>query len=149
MKQRTADMFSDFDRIRERMEEAWRQVLGPPGAPRFGAPFIEPPIDVYETDGDVVLVADIAGISDVEVEVEVIVDGKTLTLCGQRKAPEGKPGRLYSQMEIVHGPFKRQILLPAEVNPDEARASYSQGMLEIVLPKVTRRVNRHVKLVVR
>jgi HSP20 family molecular chaperone IbpA len=52
-------------------------------------------------------------------------------------------------MEICHGPFRRELLLPADVNPDEARAEYSQGMLEIVLPKVTRRISRQVKFLVR
>ena len=147
MKQRTTDMFSDFERIRERMEQAWRQVLGPPGAPRFSPPIIESPVDVYETDDEVVVIAEIAGI--LEEEVEIVVDGKVLVLSGERKPSIGRPGRLYSQMEICHGPFRRELLLPADVNPDEARAEYSQGMLEIVLPKVTRRISRQVKLLVR
>ncbi len=147
MKQRTTDIFSDFERIRERMEQAWRQVLGPPGAPRFSPPLIESPVDVYETDEEVVVVVEIAGI--LEEEVEIVVDGKVLVLSGERKPSIGRPGRLYSQMEICHGPFRRELLLPADVNPDEARAEYSQGMLEIVLPKVTRRISRQVKFLVR
>ncbi len=147
MKHEATDIFSDFERIRERMEQAWQQVLGPPGAPRFSSPLIEPPVDVYETDDEVVVVVEIAGIS-VE-EAEIVVDGRVLTLCGERKPRPGRPGRLYSQMEIGHGPFRRELLLPSDVNPEEARAEYAQGMLEIVLPKVTRRVSRHVRLVVR
>ncbi len=146
MKQRGTDIFSDFERIRERMEQAWRQVLGPPGAPRFSAPLIEVSVDVYETEREVVVLAEIAGIS--EGEVEIAVDGKVLTLSGERKPGTGRPGRLYSQMEICHGPFRRELLLPSEVDPDEARARYSQGMLEIVLPKVSHRINRQVKFVV-
>jgi HSP20 family protein len=147
MKQRTTDIFSDFERIQERMEQAWQQVLGPPGAPRFCAPLIEPSVDVYETDQDVVVVAEIAGISDEE--VEIAVDGRVLVLSGERRPSEARPGRLYSQMEICHGPFRRELLLPAEVNPDKADAEYSHGMLEIVLPKVTRHMNRRLKIVVR
>ena len=146
MKQQTTDIFSDFERIQERMEQAWRQVLGPPGAPRFSSPLIEPSVDVYETDDEVVVMAEIAGIS--EEEVEIVVDGKVLVLSGERKPGIGRQGRLYSQMEICHGPFRRELLLPAEVNPDEARAGYAQGMLEIVLPKVARRINRQVKFLV-
>ena len=146
MKQRTADMFSDFERIRERMAQAWQQVLGPPGSPRFCAPIIEPSVDVYETDREVVVVTEIAGIG--EEEVEIVVDGRVLILSGERKPSAGRPGRLYSQMEICHGPFRRELILPSEVNPDSARIGYSHGMLEIVLPKVTRRVNQHVRLVV-
>ncbi len=147
MKQRTTVVFSDFERIQERMEQAWQQVLGPPGAPRFSPPLIEPSVDVYETDRDVVVVAEIAGISDEE--VEIAVDGRVLVFSGERKPSEARPGRLYSQMEICHGPFRRELLLPAEVNPDKADAGYSHGMLEIVLPKVTRHMNRRLKIVVR
>jgi HSP20 family protein len=147
MKQRTTDMFSDFERIHERMQQAWQQVLGPPGAPRFAPPLIEPSADVYETDREVVVVAEIAGIS--EEQVEIVVDGRMLILSGERRPSEARPGRLYSQMEICHGPFRRELLLPVEVNPNEARARYSQGMLEIVLPKVSRRMSRRLKVVVR
>ena len=147
MTKQAADIFSDFERIRERMEQAWRQVLGPPGSPRFGTPLIEPSVDVYETEEEVVVVVEIPGIS--EEEVEIMVDGRRLVLSGERKPGAAEQKRLYSQMEICHGPFRRELLLPAEVNPEEARAGYSQGLLQIVLPKVTRHVNRHVKFVVR
>ena len=147
MTKQAADIFSDFERIRERMEQAWRQVLGPPGSPRFGTPLIEPSVDVYETEEAVVVVVEIPGIS--EEEVEIMVDGRRLVLSGERKPGAAEQKRLYSQMEICHGPFRRELLLPAEVNAEEARAGYSQGLLQIVLPKVTRHVNRHVKFVVR
>ena len=147
MTKQAADIFSDFERIRERMEQAWRQVLGPPGSPRFGSPLIEPSVDVYETEAEVVVVVEIAGIS--EEEVGIVVDGRRLILSGERKPGAAQLKRLYSQMEICHGPFRRELLLPAEVNAEEARAGYSQGLLQIVLPKATRHVNRHVKFVVR
>jgi HSP20 family protein len=147
MKERTADIFVDFERIQERMEHAWRHVLGPPGAPRFCPPVIEPAIDVYETEREVVVVVEMAGIS--EGDVDITVDGRKLVVNGERKPNAGRPGRIYSQMEICHGPFRRELLLPAEVNPDGARVEYSRGMLEIVLPKVRRRTSRPVRIVVR
>jgi HSP20 family protein len=147
MKQRTTDIFADFERIRERMDRAWRQVLGPPGAPRFCPPLMEPAADIYETEREVVVVTEMAGIS--EEEVLITVYGRTLVLSGERKPNPDRPGRLYSQMEICHGPFRRELLLPAEVNPAEARVEYSRGMLEIVLPKVRRRTGRLVRIVVR
>lgn len=147
MKERTADIFADFERIRERMEHAWRQVLGPPGSPRFCPPVIEPAIDVYETGQEVVVVVEMAGIS--EGDVDITVDGRKLVVNGERKPNAGRPGRIYSQMEICHGPFRRELFLPAEVNPDGARVEYSRGMLEIVLPKVRRRMSRPVRIVVR
>ncbi len=145
MTQRTSDIFSEFERIRERMEQAWRQVIGPPGAPRFCSPIIEPAVDVYETDEVVVVVVEIASISDEEVEIEV--DGRALLLRGERRARAGQQRRLYSQMEICHGPFQRELLLPAEVDPQGIRAAYNDGILEILLPKVGRKLSRQVTIV--
>ena len=147
MKERTADIFADFERIRERMDRAWRQVLGPPGAPRFCPPLMEPAVDIYETEREVVVVTEMAGIS--EEEVVITVHGRMLVFSGERRPNPNRPGRLYSQMEICHGPFRRELLLPAEVDPDEARVEYSRGMLKIVLPKVRRRAGRLVRIVVR
>jgi HSP20 family protein len=147
MKERTADIFADFERIRQRMDQAWRQVLGPPGARRFCPPLMEPAVDIYETEREVVVVTEMAGIS--EEEVEITVHGRMLVVSGERRPNPSRPGRLYSQMEICHGPFRRELLLPAEVNPAEARVEYSRGMLEIVLPKVRRRTGRLVRIVVR
>lgn len=144
---RASDIFSEYDRIRERMAEAWRQVIGPPGAPRFYPPLIEPATDVYETDEDVIVILELAGIADQE--VEILVDGRDLTVRGERAALQGRPGRLYSQMEICFGPFERALLLPSEVEPDAARASYRDGFLEIVLPKAKRQVTRQVRIVAR
>jgi len=52
-------------------------------------------------------------------------------------------------MEICCGPFERILSLPAEVDADKATATYDDGFLEIVLPKVKRQVNRHVRITIR
>ena len=75
---------SDFDHIRERMEEARRRVIGAPGRPGFSTPFIEPAVDVYETGDAVVIVAEIAGIGEADLELEV--EGSECVLRGERKA---------------------------------------------------------------
>ncbi|MBI1886750.1 MAG: Hsp20/alpha crystallin family protein [Chloroflexi bacterium] len=145
MNHKAADIFAEFERVRERMEQAWKQMLGPPGSPRFCPPVLEPPADVYETEDAVIVVLDIAGIGDQEVEISV--EGKTISVRGEREAAPGRPGRLYSQMEICYGPFVRELLLPADVDPDGVKATYNDGLLEIVLPKVKRQINRQVRIV--
>lgn len=147
MRQQAADFFSQFDRIRGRIDQAWRQMGGPPGSPHFSGPLIEPSIDVYETDDEVVVMVEIAGISGEEVSVEI--DGRTLTVSGERRPRGNLPRRLYSQMEICHGPFERIVILPADVGPDEAQAKYEDGMLEILLPKVGRKLKHKVRIVAR
>lgn len=130
-----AELVSQFEHIRERMEHARRRVVGAPGSPSFSVTLMEPAVDVYETEHDVVIVAEIAGIGLTEVELEV--DGQTCILRGERKAARGGPKRGYHQMEIAHGHFERELLLPANVNPDALQTVYKDGMLRISLPKAS------------
>jgi HSP20 family protein len=135
---------SDFEHIRERMEEARRRVIGVPGRPGFSTPFIEPAVDVYETGDEVVIMAEIAGIGEADLELEV--EGSTCVLRGERKASGGGPKRDYRQMEISYGAFQRELLLPAEVNPDGIRTVYKDGMLQIWLPKASPAGGRRLKI---
>ena len=147
MTRKTADMFSQFEHIHERMQQAYKQVLGGPGNPGFCAPYMEPAADVYETAEEVIVLVEIAGISGEEIELDL--DGRTLVIRGQRRPLPAKPRRTYSQMEIAHGAFKRELLLPSEVDAEHAAAAYKDGVLEVVLPKAGPHENRHLRIVAR
>ncbi len=147
MSRKTADIFSQFEHVRERMEQVYRQVLGTPGSPGFCQPYMEPPADVYETDGEVVVLIELAGISGEEIELEI--EGRTLLMQGERKPLPGRLRRIYSQMEIPNGPFRRELLLPADVNAEQARATYRDGVLEVVLPKAAPSLNRQLRIIAR
>jgi HSP20 family protein len=141
------DIFSELEGMRRRMEGTWQQMLGPPGSPRFRPPVIEPPADVYETAESVVVLVEIAGINDQDVEISI--EGNTLTIRGQREDRQRHPKRLYTQMEINCGPFERILGLPAEVDAGKARVTYDDGFLEVILPKVKRQVKRYVRITIR
>ena len=147
MARRTADLFSQFEHIRERMEQAYQRLLGGPGSPGFCEPFMEPPVDIYQTDTDVVIQMEIAGISEEEVALEV--EGSTLVIHGERKPLSGRPDRVYSQLEISQGPFRRELILPVPVTPERAQSSYKDGVLEIVLPKASPPSSRQLRILVR
>ena len=147
MARRTADLFSQFEHIRERMEQAYQRLLGGPGSPGFCEPFMEPPVDIYQTDTDVVIQMEIAGISEEEVALDV--EGSTIVIHGERKPLSGRPDRVYSQLEISQGPFRRELILPVPVTPERAQSSYKDGVLEIVLPKASPPSSRQLRIVVR
>jgi HSP20 family protein len=141
------DIFSDFDQIRQRMTRTWPAFGGgPPGAPHFCPPVIEPATDVYETAESVVVLVEIAGVS-VE-EIDISVEGKTLTVRGEREDRQRHLTRLYHQMEICCGLFERTVALPSEVDPQRASATYGDGLLAIVLPKVQQQLARRVRVVI-
>jgi HSP20 family protein len=146
MPRRTSDT-PKFDHIRERMEQARRRVIGAPGSPAFSAPFLEPPVDIYETNDEVVVLAEISGVAREDIELEVA--GTTLYLRGDRKTASDGPKRDYRQIEITRGPFLREVLLPANVNPEAAQTVYKDGMLQITLPKASPVAGNRFKIPVR
>ena len=133
--------------IKEHMDRARRIFGGPPGSGDFVAPYLEPPVDVYITDTEVVVLMEIAGVQTRDMEIEI--DGQTMTIWGERCPLPGKAGRRYSQMEITTGAFRRTIDLPAGVNPEQAQAVYKDGVLEVVLPRVGQVVRAQLRIVVR
>jgi HSP20 family protein len=138
---------SEFEQhIQERMRRAYQRVIGAPGSPNFVSRFMEPPVDIYQTDTDVVVVMEIAGIPDAEIELEV--EGRSMCISGQRRPLGSLPGCVYSQMEIPHGAFRRDLLLPAEVNAQAAKAVYKDGILQLRLPIATPAHGRHLRIVV-
>ena len=82
-------------------------------------------------------------------EVSLEVTGTILTLKGERRPITGRPRRVYSQMEICDGPFQREVLLPAAVDPEKVYTVYKDGMLEIALPKASPAPSQQLKIVVR
>ena len=95
-----------------------------------------PAINAYRCEDGFVICVDLAGVDRSHVDVEV--EPRRLWIRGQRQLPEpqesaGPPLHVLA-MEIDHGPFAREVVLPAEVEPDEARAEQRNGLLWISLP---------------
>ncbi|PIZ27131.1 MAG: hypothetical protein COY46_01390, partial [Chloroflexi bacterium CG_4_10_14_0_8_um_filter_46_9] len=82
-------------------------------------------------------------------EIEVAVDNKIVTIRGDRKDIKRGIRRTYSQMEILWGPFERNIPLTTNVDVSQVKAYYESGFLEIVLPKLNDDKYRQVNIKVR
>jgi HSP20 family protein len=127
------DLFANFERMRREMDELFGDVFDRGLGPRRRGGFV-PAVDVYYV-GDpprAVVRADLAGIDPAQLELEI--RGRELILGGQRLAPTADQERLYQQLEIEHGPFRRVVALGADVDADNARATYEDGMLVVELP---------------
>jgi HSP20 family protein len=116
-----------------------------PPTVRFSPRTWQPAIDVYETDDEVVVLVELAGAK--EDEIEVIVQGNVLVVRGERKDVKQGIKRTYSQMEILWGSFERDIALPANVNTNAVKAFYDRGFLEVVLPKLNEEGPHHIELI--
>ena len=127
------DLFANFERMRREMDELFGDVFDRTGlAPRRRGGF-SPAVDVfYEGDPPRAVVhAELAGIDPDELSLEI--EGRELVIAGHRR-PVDSEGRMYQQLEIDFGPFRRVIPLGADVVADHARATYTDGILRIELP---------------
>jgi HSP20 family protein len=93
-----------------------------------------PEVDMFETDKEVVVKTPLPGIDPKDIKVEC--NTNVLTLSGEFKKDEETKDKNYYRREISSGEFYRQLALPTEVKAAEAKASYTNGVLEIHLPKV-------------
>ena len=126
-----SDLFGDFERMRRDMDELFVDAFGRRVARRQGA--FSPAVDVFYA-GDpprAIVRAELAGIDPDGIALEV--RGRELILSGRRE-PEAGADRVYQQLEIEHGPFRRAVELGVEVQADAATATYDEGLLRIELP---------------
>ena len=91
-----------------------------------------PPTDVYETDENLIVKVEIAGMR--EEDFEVAVEDYILSIRGNRAGQNER--RAYHQMEIRFGKFEIAIGLPTGINLEDAFAEYKEGFLTIVFPKI-------------
>ena len=127
------DLFANFERMRREMDELFGDVFDRTGLAPTRRGGFSPAVDVfYEGDPPRAVVhAELAGIDPDEISLEI--EGRELVIAGHRH-PADSEGRMYQQLEIDFGPFRRVIPLGADVVPDAARATYRDGILRIELP---------------
>ena len=128
------DLFANFERMRREMDELFGDVFDRRVAPRRGG--FTPAVDVYYA-GDpprAIVRADLAGIDPDGIALEV--RGRELILAGLRRPPGAGEERVYQQLEVQYGAFRRAIALGADVDATAAQASYEDGVLTVELPIV-------------
>jgi HSP20 family protein len=126
------NLFANFDRMRREMDELFGDVFERTGLTRRRSGFC-PAVDVtYTSDPPrAVVTAELAGVAADELDLEI--EGRKLILSGVRRLSDVE-GDVYQQVEIERGPFRRVVELGAEVLPEEAKASYEDGLLRVELP---------------
>jgi HSP20 family protein len=119
-----------------------RAFAGPADA--LSARAWSPAVDVYETDQEVVLKAELPGVDPKDVDVRV--EEGTLYLKGERKLEKETKEEGYQRVERCYGSFMRSFPLPAGVDADKATAEYKNGVLTLTLPKREEAKPRTIKI---
>ena len=91
-----------------------------------------PPVNLYETEGALVLLVEIPGVVIEQLDLSVTED--SLTLEGERRL-ECPEGATYVAQERQHGRFRRVVPLPQSVDAEKVKAEYTDGILTVTLPK--------------
>ncbi|HEY8765613.1 MAG TPA: Hsp20/alpha crystallin family protein [Solirubrobacteraceae bacterium] len=103
-----------------------------------------PPMDLVETENDFVLRADLPGLAEGDVNIEL--ENNVLTLSGERKAEHEERKEGYYRVERSSGTFSRSLTLPDGVDPEAISAHFERGVLEVRIPKPEARKPRKVAI---
>ena len=114
--------------------------------PATGRPWT-PDVDIYETENELVLKADLP---DVKLEdIDVRVENQVLTLKGERRFEREETSKGYHRIERSYGLFTRSFSIPPTVEADKVSADYKNGVLTVALPKKEAAKPRQVKVEVK
>ena len=122
--------FRDLLALQERLNrgfEANRQT----GEEQLGT--WAPAVDIYETEKEIVLKADLPGMNLADVDISL--NNNVLSVRGERKFEKDVKEDNYHRVERTYGNFVRTFTLPNTVNADQIEASYENGVLRITMPK--------------
>lgn len=134
-------MRQDWDELFRQMDE-WARAMdrfmshvtrAHPLTLSFASTPWRPAVNVYETDGEVVVVAELAGVNPEDVSVQF--EPGRLRVSGRRREAISPSARVVHRMEIQSGPFAFEVPLPARVDAEGAEAICQNGFLEVRLPK--------------
>lgn len=129
----------DPERIRNEMEDIFHSMFiharsAQRRVPNGLALTWRPPIEVYETEDALWVLAEIAGLS--QDQIELAIDDRILTIRGERPPLCGDSHRSIHEMGILYGPFAADVYLPFAVDYERVEASYENGLLRVRLQRV-------------
>ena len=123
--------WAEFERIRRGLDELSQNLAGE-GKMQMGAT-VYPPLIMYENNNSLIIKAELPGI---QVEnLDVSIEGDTLTLQGKRNLQQEEGNISYHRREIKTGNFSRAIALPTRVDLDKVSAKLVDGILTLTLSK--------------
>ena len=118
----------DVEKLEELFADLWQ-------VPRFAGlrHGFRPNADCFHTDEPhaLTVLVELPGVDPRS--IRVAAGERVLLVAGERRKPRGA-GRVYQQMEIEYGPFRRLVRLLEDVDPEQAKAEFDRGMVTVTLP---------------
>lgn len=138
---KTCDLFKEFT-------DADDRYFGLTMFPALEKGFLKggwPALDVAEDNANITIKADLPGLKQEEIEVNVDEDD-ILTIRGERRAETESKEKNYHKVERVYGAFERALQLNTAIDKEKIKAAYKNGVLEITLPKVEKAKPKQIKV---
>ena len=137
------DPFRDLSVLQDRINRVFNEQLhrgeGETAAGRAWAPVV----DILETSNDLVVRAELPGMSRDDIDIEVTAE--SLTISGERTFDEASREK-YIRVERPYGAFRRSFSIGVPVQPDKVKASYKDGILEVSIPKAEEVKPKKIKI---
>lgn len=140
--------FTDFDRLfdeflpRSFFRPLRSELANWPNVSQLEAKL--PRVDVVDRDGEIAVRAELPGVD--KKDLDITVAENTVTIKGSTSTEEKEEKGDYYRCEISRGSFARTVALPAAVNAEAAKAKFTNGILELTLPKVERAARRTIRV---
>ena len=140
----------ELEEMRRDMDRLFEEFFAPSRRRRWGKPeagLIVPNIEMYDRKNEIVVKAELPGVAKEDIDLSITKD--SLTLKGEVKKEEEVKDENYYSCERSYGSFTRTIALPVDVDNEKAKASFKNGVLEIVLPKKEEAKPKEIKIEVK
>ena len=138
------DLLSLQDRMNRLFDESVRNVKT--GDEALSSAIWSPAVDIYETDDEVVVKAELPEVSQKDIDIQI--ENNTLTLRGERKFNKETKKENFHRIERAYGTFSRSFTLPGTINQEKISADYKDGILKISMPKREETKPKQIKVAI-
>lgn len=136
---------TDLVSLREAMDRLFEDSFIKPSTwTGLAAGQVAVPVDLWETNDAYHLRADLPGIAPEEIDINVTAD--TISLTGEAKASQDVTSDGWLRQERRIGKFQRAFTMPVQIDPDKVQATFTHGVLDLVLPKADQVKPRTIKV---
>ena len=136
----------EFSTLQNEMNRLFNTVFDTPAPGGNGGALRRwlPAMDLIETEDHFVLRADLPGLGEEDVNIEV--EDRVLTISGERKAEHEANKDGFHRIERAFGAFSRSLTLPKGIDPEGVSAAFDKGVLEVHIPKPEQRKPRKISI---
>jgi HSP20 family protein len=136
--------FRELSSLQTEMNRLFNAAFEGPGGGNGGARRWTPAMDLLETEDEFVLRADLPGLSESDVNIEI--EDNVLTVSGERETEHEDKREGFYRMERAYGSFSRSLTLPKGIDPEAVTAGFDRGVLEVRVPKPEQRKPRRINI---